>query len=163
MKPRSKLLAAVLALAVVGGLSLLWINRAHAPVIDDNPPSQPSARVTDLYPLATDAAPFYFVPEIDGVDLVEGEYFNTSGYVIGTSFCPPCPEGAKCKACEMPYIIVADDPSVDPRIGPIVKIETNHSELFPRDQRYVFTVDILTSGKPDGRAPRLMLSGLMED
>lgn len=51
--------------------------------------------------------PFYSIGEINQANLSQGQY-NTEGYVIFISTCPPCPEGAVCETCLIEHLFISE-------------------------------------------------------
>jgi hypothetical protein len=51
--------------------------------------------------------PFYSISEINQAKLSQGQY-NTEGYVILISACPPCPEGAHCETCLIDHLVISE-------------------------------------------------------
>jgi hypothetical protein len=51
--------------------------------------------------------PFYSISAINQANLPQGQY-NTEGYVIMISVCPPCPAGAVCETCLIDHLVISE-------------------------------------------------------
>lgn len=107
--------------------------RPGAPVVDTLVVSQGSgASVSPSVP-DTLALPFLSIPDLYERAPAPGR-FNTRGYVIATSWCPPCPPNAACTPCvEVDSITLAVSPDVA-KAGP------GRAEVLP-DQVWIRTED----------------------
>ena len=52
----------------------------------------------------------YPIPELKEVS-VSGQY-NTEGYVVFVSDCPPCPIGARCSPCPPNHVVISPSASI---------------------------------------------------
>jgi hypothetical protein len=102
-------------------------------------------------------SPFsYPIPRIHRDRPVEGP-FRIQGYVAMISECPPCPAGAVCAPCELPYIVVSARDhtidSVDRMTSEEVRLQTNQLSGFVRGEHYRFLIrnaDVPESAKRRG-------------
>jgi hypothetical protein len=95
-----------------------------------------------------DEYPFYTISQMH--DLNTTGIFNTEGYLVYLSYCPPCPKDAECTICESPNIVISEKnnftkcketelvvdilvPDLDPNIY----------NKFELDKKFKFTLEII--------------------
>ena len=90
--------------------------------------------------------PFYSISEINQANLPQGQY-NTEGYVLLISTCPPCPEGAHCETCLIDHLLISQTDQFSNLTGS--RIRKNDLILFADDltqfklgRRYSFSIKI---------------------
>ncbi len=49
---------------------------------------------------------FYTISQLHNLN--KSGIFNTEGYLVYLSYCPPCPSGADCAMCESPNIVISE-------------------------------------------------------
>lgn len=99
--------------------------------------------------------PLYTISEINQSRLPQGKY-NTEGYVIAISICPPCPERAHCETCLIDHLLVSESAAHSTLTNS--EIGTTEIVLFSTDlatyrigKRYGFSVQILGVCRYDAR------------
>jgi len=104
MKSGNCIIVVIILIALIVGLIIIG-NSGIPPTItpiDYNVPDTniPDSNVPDYN--------FYTISEIKENNLSSGSYV-TEGYVVKTYVCPTCPEGARCKACMQPNIVISEN------------------------------------------------------
>jgi hypothetical protein len=89
---------------------------------------------------------FYSISEINQANLSQGQY-NTEGYVLLISTCPPCPEGAHCETCLIDHLLISQTDRYSKLTGS--RIRKNDLVLFGDDltqfkpgEKYSFSIRI---------------------
>jgi hypothetical protein len=74
-----------------------------------------------------------------------GQIVRVVGYVIGSYFCPPCPEGAECKPCSSESaIFIADAPSSSlSSSAAFATIAASNPAQFERARQYRFEIEVV--------------------
>lgn len=97
------------------------------------------------YPYKEDL-PFYSISEINHGILPQGHY-NTEGYVLLISTCPPCPAGAHCETCLIDHLLISETDRLSNVAGS--RIRDRDLILFARDlthfkkgEKYRFSIRI---------------------
>ena len=67
----------------------------------------PATESQRIYPKIS-SFDFYQINEIQQNNFTSGN-FNTEGYVVKISTCPPCPKGAICKLCMNDNIVISEN------------------------------------------------------
>ncbi|MFA5125863.1 MAG: hypothetical protein WC462_02575 [archaeon] len=104
MKSSNYIIVVIILVALIIGLIIIG-NIGIPPTttpIDYNVPDSniPDYNVPDYN--------FYTISGIKENNFSSGN-FNTEGYVVKIYVCPPCPEGALCKTCMQPNIVVSEN------------------------------------------------------
>jgi len=104
MKPIHYLVIVLVLIVLVLGLIILGNSGI--------PPSttQPDSNISDSN-VPTYSVPdynFYIISWIKAKNFSSGNY-NTEGYVVKIYTCPLCPEGALCKTCMQPNIVISEN------------------------------------------------------
>ena len=91
------------------------------------------------------AAPFYSISLINQKHITEGT-FETAGYVIFVSYCPPCPKEAVCAPCPMPFIVISEKNRkiqyVDEIAADELMISNDRGEELKVGRKYRFKIKI---------------------
>ena len=126
----------------------------------DQPPASPPEVIESpedgTLPLVSDDK-FYPIHELREGKLGPGSY-NTEGYVVYKSFCPPCPEGAMCKPCPPQSIVISEQNTLiegnsffvdrtEKNIDMILNV--NYADQFELGKKYKFSINILEIGSTD--------------
>ena len=90
--------------------------------------------------------PFYSISEINQANLSQGQY-NTEGYVIFISSCPPCPKGAVCETCLIDRLFISETDQQSTLTGSkIRKIDlilfADDLKQFKVGEKYKFSIRI---------------------
>ena len=90
--------------------------------------------------------PFYTISEINQADLSPGLY-NTEGYVIFISTCPPCPEGAVCETCLIDHLFISETDQPSNLTGSKIRktdlvLFADNVTQFKVGEKYKFTIRI---------------------
>lgn len=90
--------------------------------------------------------PFHSIREINQAHLPQGQY-NTEGYVLIISVCPPCPAGAVCETCLIDDLVISesDQPSTltDSRIRQTdLVLFADDATQFEIGEKYRFSIRI---------------------
>lgn len=121
------------------------------PLSQSTPPSAVAPGVPAAQPLDPTISQLKTSPRI-------GQIVRVVGYVIGSYFCPPCPEGAECKPCSTESaIFVADAPTRDlSSPANFVTIAAPNPALFEHGVQYRFEIEVVDhrDGAVDARLLR---------
>jgi hypothetical protein len=90
--------------------------------------------------------PFYRISEINQADLSPGLY-NTEGYVIFISTCPPCPDGAVCETCLIDHLLISETDQPSNLTGSKIRktdlvLFADNVTQFKAGEKYRFTIRI---------------------
>ncbi|MGE0268808.1 MAG: hypothetical protein AB7S78_10200 [Candidatus Omnitrophota bacterium] len=88
---------------------------------------------------------FYKISELNGLKPTFGTY-NVVGYVSKIYECPPCPQGALCKPCMPPHIVISEARTLLAKYALTDRemvVFTESTEGLKQDKKYVFLIKIL--------------------
>jgi len=115
---------------------------AYFLVIDNNSNDNVNVATDSTYPVAGDYShyllDFLIMDNQDGK--LEGGQYNTDGFVVDKTNCPPCPKDAVCMPCPPDAIFIAEQMTTEP--DKQLKILVENLDQFNINQRYVFSLEI---------------------
>ncbi len=99
--------------------------------------------------------PSYPISRINKAHLAAGQY-NTEGYVVFISICPPCPKGAVCETCLKDHLLVSETNQISnltaSRIREIdLVLFTGDLTQFKVGEKYKFSIEIPGKYSFDGK------------
>ena len=78
---------------------VIYQDNTHTAKNDNYPPANYPTEVSENYP-------FYTISQLNQMN--ESGIFNTEGYLVYLSYCPPCPSDVDCAMCESPHIVISE-------------------------------------------------------